>query len=194
MRGLTRLAPSVLLAALALTTPVHAAPADDRAAFGIAMGAPVRQLSGARPFKPGWYDVVAPPAPDPRFDRVAVEAFAGTGVCVVQGVSSLISRDADGARVRAAVDRLADDFSARYGQPLKLDACTGLTCAPDAWGEDVQTGDRRYGYRWDVRGGPIRQVSVVVLAHSVSSFVYLVQYDSAELTGCRTEELHTPES
>ena len=192
MRSPTRLAPS-LLAVLVLAAPAQAAAADDRLAFGIAMGAPVRQLSGAKAFKPGWYNVAAPPAPDPRFDKVAVEAFAQTGVCVVQGVSALVTQDANGAKVRRAVDRLADDFSTRYGQPLKLDSCTGLACAPDAWGEDVQTGDRRYGYRWDVRGGPIRQVSVVVLAHSVSSFVYLVQYDSAQLTDCRSEELRTPE-
>ena len=185
MRGLVALA----IAVVAL--PARAAESD---AFGVAMGAPAKSLHGAEEFKPGWYALAEPPRRDPRFDKVAVEAFPGAGVCAVQGVSATIRNDADGAKVRAAVDRLADDYSARYGQPLKLDSCTGLACAPDAWGEDVQTGDRRYGYRWDVRGGPIREVSVLVLAHSVSSFVYLVEFHSAAINGCRDEELRSSDN
>ncbi len=133
--------------------------------------------------------MAAPPRPDPRFEKVAVEAFSKTGVCVVQGVSPMVRADPDGAKIRAAIDTLADDFSARYGQPEKLDVCKGFACAAQTWGEDMQIGDRRYGYRWEVRGGPIRTVSVVAVAHSVSSFTYVVQFDSAELTGCRFEEL-----
>ena len=41
-----------------------------------------------RRFKPGWYRWRLRPRPDPRFAKVAVEAFGETGVCVVQGVSS----------------------------------------------------------------------------------------------------------
>ncbi len=40
-----------------------------------------------------------------------------------------------------------------------------------------------------MRGGPIRTVSVVAVAHSVSSFTYVVQFHSPDLTGCRFEEL-----
>ncbi len=187
MKGFAVLA----IIAVTIALPAQAAEGD---AFGVAMGAPAKSLQGAQEFKPGWYALPEPPRRDPRFDKIAVEAFPATGVCVVQGVSTTIRGDADGAKVRAAVDRLADDYSARYGQPLKLDSCTGLACAPDAWGEDVQTGDRRYGYRWDVRGGPIREVSVLVLAHSVSSFVYLVEFHSAAINGCRDEELRTPDN
>ena len=181
-----------ILAALVLCLPLTARaapPADGRAVFGIPLGAPMSTIQGAKSFKPGWYRVDAPPKPDPRFEKFAVEAFGKTGVCVVQGVSPLIRADPDGSKVRAAIDTLADDFSTRYGQPEKLDLCQGFACAPAAWGEDLQTGDRRYGYRWEVRGGPIRTVSVVAVAHSVSSFTYVVQFDSAELTGCRFEEL-----
>lgn len=184
--------PFAVLLALAVCLPPAARaapPAEGKAVFGIPLGAPVKQIAGARQFKPGWFQVAAPPKPDPRFEKVAVEAFGGTGVCVVQGVSPLIRADADGTKVRAAMDALADDFSARYGQPEKLDLCKGFACAAQTWGEDLQVGDRRYGYRWEVRGGPIRTVSVVAVAHSVSSFTYVVQFDSAELTGCRFEEL-----
>jgi hypothetical protein len=180
------------LLVLAVCAPLAARaapPAEGKAVFGIPLGASVKQIEGARQFKPNWFQVAAPPKPDPRFEKVAVEAFGKTGVCVVQGVSPLVRADADGAKIRAAIDTLADDFSARYGQPEKLDACKGFACAPQTWGEDMQIGDRRYGYRWDVRGGPIRTVSVVAVAHSVSSFTYVVQFDSAELTQCRFEEL-----
>ena len=185
-----KLLAALLVLALCLPLAARAAPpVEGKAVFGIPLGASVKQIAGARQFKPGWFQVAAPPKPDPRFAKVAVEAFGKTGVCVIQGVSSMIRADADGTKVRAAIDALADDFSARYGQPEKLDLCKGFACAAEAWGEDLQLGDRRYGYRWEVRGGPIRTVSVVAVAHSVSSFTYVVQFDSAELTGCRAEEL-----
>jgi hypothetical protein len=36
-------------------------------------------------------------------------------------------------------------------------------------------------------------VSVVAVAHSVSSSVFLVQFDSGALTTCRAAELQTPD-
>ena len=182
----------VLLAGAAATPVSAAPPSDGKAAFGVAMGEPVRKLPGAKYFKPGWYQLAAPPKPDPRFSGVAVEAFADTGVCVVQGVSPEITGDPDGTRIRRAIDRLADDFSMTYGQPERLDSCSDSACAPDLWGQDLQTGDRRYGYRWalhDAKTNEVREVSVVALAHSVSSFVFLAQFDSGDLTGCRAAEL-----
>ncbi|MEI9889635.1 MAG: hypothetical protein WDN45_02445 [Caulobacteraceae bacterium] len=83
-------------------------------------------------------------------------------------MSPEIVGDPTGAKVRLAMDRLADDFSAVYGQPLKLDSCKGGACVPDLWGEDLQTGDRRYGYRWEMHEGPahaVREVSVIAVAH-----------------------------
>jgi hypothetical protein len=85
------------------------------------------------------------------------------------------------------MDRLADDFSAAYGPPQKLDVCKGGPCALNLWGEDLQTGDRRYGYRWtlhDAGADAVREVSVVAVAHSVSSFVFLAQFDSGALSAC----------
>jgi hypothetical protein len=175
------------LAAPALAAP----PSDGKDAFGIAMGSSVRKVEGAKQFKPGWYDVPAPPKPDARFKSVAVEAFSDTGICVIQAVSPEFTRDEGGAKIRQAIDRLADDFSTLYGQPEKLDVCTGFGCAPDLWGEDLQTGSRRYGYRWATHGGAagsVRDISVVAVAHSVTSFVFLVQFDSNELTRCRFNE------
>src|SRR4051812_5296140 len=78
---------AVLLLGLSASGARAAPPADGRAAFGIPMGAQVRALPGAKAFKPGWYQLDAPPKPDPRFAQVAVEAFGDTGVCVIQGVS-----------------------------------------------------------------------------------------------------------
>jgi len=183
---------AVLLAAGLAAPALAAPPSDGKDAFGVPMGASVRKLEGARSFKPGWYQLAAPPKPDPRFDKVAVEAFADTGVCVVQAVSPEIAADPTGARIRLAIDRLADDFSAVYGQPQKLDSCTGGACVSDLWGEDLQTGDRRYGYRWalhDAKSREVREVSVIAVAHSVSSYVFLAQFDSGDLTGCRANEL-----
>ena len=203
MAALLKMHRFALLAALALglsapvvlTTAAWAAPpADGRAAFGIPMGAQVRALPGAKAFKPGWYQLAAAPKPDPRFAQVAVEAFGDTGVCVVQAVSPEITGDPSGTRIRLAIDRLADDFSAVYGQPLRLDACAAAACAPELWGEDLQTGARRYGYRWEMHDGPengVREASVVAVAHSVSSYVFLVQFDSGALSSCRTAELQT---
>lgn len=190
-----RLLPAICALFLFLLTAeaVQAAPpSDGKDAFGVPMGAPIRSLEGAKRFKPGWYQLAAPPKPDPRFAKVAVEAFSDTGVCVVQAVSPEITGDPAGAKIRLAMDRLADDFSAVYGQPQKLDSCRGSACAPDLWGEDLQTGDRRYGYRWEMHDGPsnaVREVSVVAVAHSVSSAVFLVQFDSGDLTRCRANEL-----
>jgi hypothetical protein len=189
---------SFALAALALGLASPAAfaapPADSHAAFGVPMGAPVRALDGAKPFKPGWYQLAAPPKPDPRFAQVAVEAFGDTGVCVVQAVSPEITGDPTGAKIRAAIDRLADDFSAVYGAPQRLDSCSDAACAPELWGEDLQAGARRYGYRWQMHDAPdsgVREVSVVAVAHSVSSSVLLAQFDSGALTSCRTAELQS---
>ena len=184
--------PLAAVALLAAATTAAAAPSSDgRDAFGIAMGAPIGKIAGARAFKPGWYRLAAPPRPDPRFDKVAVEAFARTGVCVVQAVGAEITDDPTGAKIRAAMDRLADDFSATYGQPQKLDLCKGGPCVPDLWGEDLQTGERRYGYRWTMHDAPakgVREVSIVAVAHSVSRFVYLAQFDSGALTACAAGE------
>jgi hypothetical protein len=158
--------------------------------FGIAMGSQAAQLDGARRFKPGWY-TVTPPRPDGQFRQVAVEAFRSTGVCVVQAASPTIADDADGAKVRAAIDRLAETYSATLGKPEKLDSCKSLICAPELWGEDLLAGDRRYGYRWQLRGGQIpkvREVSLVAVARSVSSFTYLVEYQSDALTACHANE------
>ena len=177
---------------LALAGPASAAPpSDGHDAFGIVMGAPIGKVAGAKAFRPGWYDVASPPRPDPRFAKVAVEAFPRTGVCVVQAVSAEIAGDPTGVKIRTAIDRLADDFSARYGQPQKLDLCTSGLCAPDLWGEDLQTGERRYGYRWamhDAADDGVREVSVVAVAHSVSSFVLLAQFDSGALAACSAYE------
>ena len=184
----------LLIAAAALAAAASAAaapPSDGQGAFGILMGSPIAKVAGAKAFKPGWYQVASPPEPDPRFAKVAVEAFARTGVCVVQAVGAEIAGDPTGVKIRTAIDRLADDFSGQYGQPQKLDLCTSGLCAPDLWGEDLQTGDRRYGYRWamhDAADHSVREVSVVALAHSVSSFVYLVQFDSGALTACAANE------
>jgi hypothetical protein len=184
----------VLLLMAAAPAARAAPPADAHAAFGIAMGSPVRKLPGAKAFRPGWYQVAVPPRPDPRFVKWAVEAFGDTGVCVVQAVSPEISGDPTGAQIRLAIDRLADDFSAVYGQPKKLDQCSGAACAAELWGEDMQAGARRYGYRWELHDAPengVREVSVVANAHSVSSYVFLVQFDSGDLTRCRAAELQT---
>jgi hypothetical protein len=181
----------VLTAAGAQAAP----PADGHAAFGVRMGAPASALANASEFKPGWYRLTAVPKPDPRFTQVAVEAFADTGVCVVQAVSPEITADPAGTRIRAAIDRLADDFSRVYGAPLRLDTCSDAACAPELWGEDLQAGARRYGYRWDLHDAPddgVREVSVVAVAHSVSSSVFLAQFDSGALTTCRAAELQTP--
>jgi hypothetical protein len=181
----------LLLAGLA--APAFAAPpSSGKDAFGVPLGGSIRKVEGAKAFKPGWYQLAAPPQPDPRFAKVAVEAFGDTGICVIQGVSPEITGDPDGAKVRRAIDRLADDFSAVYGQPERLDECKGGACVPDLWGEDLQTGDRRYGYRWalhDAKPHEVREVSVIAVAHSVSSSVFLAQFDSGDLTGCRANEL-----
>ena len=188
----------ILLCALALglsaPSALAAPPTDGHAVFGIPMGLSVRKLEGAKAFKPGWYKLAAPPKPDPRFTQVAVEAFGDTGICVVQAVSPEIAGDAAGVKIRAAIDRLADDFSKVYGAPQRLDDCSNAACAPELWGEDLQTGARRYGYRWALHDAPdngVREVSVVAMPHSVSSSVFLAQFDSGDLTRCRAAELQT---
>ena len=172
-----------------------APPSDGKDAFGVAIGERISRLPGAKEFKPGWYQLPAAPKPDPRFSRLAVEAFGETGVCVIQAVGAEITGDPDGAKVRLAMDRLADDFSMVYGAPQKLDSCSDAACAPDLWGQDLQTGDRRYGYRWALHDAPrtgVREVSLIAVAHSVSSFVYLAQFDSGALTACRANEIALP--
>jgi hypothetical protein len=186
------LAPAALglLAPAALAAP----PADGHAAFGVRMGSPVSALGDTREFKPGWRQLALPPQPDPRFAQVAVEAFGDTGVCVVQAVSPEITGDPSGVKIRAAIDRLADDFSKVYGAPQRLDSCNDSACAPELWGEDLQAGARRYGYRWALHDAPdngVREVSVVAMAHSVSSSVFLAQFDSGALTACRMAELQS---
>jgi hypothetical protein len=181
--------PLITALAIACAVPAGAFAAEDP--FGIPIGAPVSRIEGARMFKPGWYHVARPPAPDPQFSAVAVEAFAPTGVCVVQAVSPLIKADPDGAKVRLAIERLVQAYSAALGQPDKLDTCKSLICAPELWSADMLTGDRRYGYRWRPRGGPlrrVREVSVIAIAHSTSSFTYMVEYQGDELTRCTSEE------
>jgi hypothetical protein len=178
--------------AIALALTFAAAPAfaaEDP--FGIPMGTPIAQLPAARAFKPGWYQVT-PPNPDARFARVAVEAFRPTGVCVVQAVSPLIGADPEGTKVRAAIDRVAQAYSETLGQPEKLDSCNSMLCAPDLWAVDVLTGERHYGYRWRVRGGAlrhVREVSVVVVAHSATTFTYLAEYQGDDLARCTAEEI-----
>jgi hypothetical protein len=186
--------PDLRLRLITVLAIIGAVPAVAFAAedpLGIPIGAPVSRIEGAKPFKPGWYRVAKPPAPDAQFAGVAVEAFGPTGVCVVQAVSPLIKADPDGAKVRLAIEHLAQTYSTTLGQPEKLDSCKSLICAPDLWGADMLTGDRRYGYRWQLRGGPlrrVREVSVVAVAHSVSSFTYMVEYQGDELTRCAAEE------
>jgi hypothetical protein len=168
-----------------------ACPAAVPGPFGIRMGAPVSKLDGARRFKPGWYHVARPPLPDARFDGVAVEAFPATGVCVVQAISPVIGGDPEGVRIRAEVDRLAQAFSADFGQPEKLNTCSSMICAPEFWASDLLAGERRYGYRWRTHGEVIphvREVSVVVLARSATAFTYLVEYQGDALTACQAEE------
>ncbi|HEY4029195.1 MAG TPA: hypothetical protein VGM25_02545 [Caulobacteraceae bacterium] len=196
LKTLRRAALAIL--ALALCAPLAAPsiaradpPADGGSAFGITMGASVRKLEGARVFKPGWYKVAAPPKPDPRFTQVAVEAFADTGVCVVQAVSPEVIGDPAGVKIRSTADRLADDFSRTYGAPERLDSCSNAACAADLWGEDMQAGARRYGYRWEMHDAPdkgVREASLVVIPHSVSSYVLLLQFDSGALTPCQMAE------
>jgi hypothetical protein len=184
------------LGLLALAAPALAAPpSSGKDAFGVAMGEKVSQLAGAKEFKPGWYQLPAAPKPDPRFSKIAVEAFGETGVCVVQAVGPEITADPTGAKLRLAIDRLADDFSMVYGAPQKLDSCSDAACAPDLWTQDLQTGDRHYGYRWALHDSPkgaVREVSVIAVAHSVSSAVYLAQFDSGDLTACRANEVALP--
>ncbi len=177
------------LALALLAASAGAAHAQDL--FGIPMGGPASQL-GAKPFKPGWYQVT-PPQPDPQFEKFAVEAYRATGVCVIQGVSALIVADPEGVKVRAAIDRLAEAYSPALGAPEKLDTCRSMICAPEFWGVDMATGERRYGYRWRIKSGgalkKVREVSVVALARSASSFTYLVEYQSDAVTACTTQEL-----
>ncbi|MDB5458658.1 MAG: hypothetical protein JWO72_399 [Caulobacteraceae bacterium] len=168
-----------------------ACPAAVPGPFGIRIGAPVSRLDGARRFKPGWYQVARPPLPDARFDKVAVEAFPATGVCVVQAVSPVIVSDPEGVGIRAEVDRLAQAFSADFGRPEKLNTCSSMICAPEFWASDLLAGERRYGYRWRTQGGAIphvREVSVLAVARSATAFTYLVEYQGDALTACRTEE------
>jgi len=195
MRALPILLRSFVLALLLAGPALAAPPSTGKEAFGIPIGGSIGKVEGARMFKPGWYQLAAPPKPDPRFSKVAVEAFGDTGVCVIQAVSPEITGDPTGAKVRLAIDRLADDFSAVYGAPERLDSCKGGACAADLWGEDLQTGDRRYGYRWALHDSgvhAVREVSVIAVAHSVSSFVFLAQFDSGDLTGCRANEVALP--
>jgi hypothetical protein len=180
-----------LITALALLGAVPAAALAAEDPFGIPIGAPVSKIEGAKPFKPGWYHVAKPASPDPRFAGVAVEAFAPTGVCVVQAVSPLIKTDPDGTKVRLAIEHLVQAYSETLGQPQKLDTCKSLICAPELWSADMLTGDRRYGYRWSPRGGAlrrVREVSVIAIAHSTSSFTYMVEYQGDDLTRCVAEE------
>jgi hypothetical protein len=178
----------VLLALAAAGAP------DPEAPFGLRMGQPVAE--GAQSFKPGWYSVPHPPRDEPDLVKAAVEAFPETGICVVQGVSAEIGDDADGARTRAAIDAVAQRLSATYGAPQKLDACSGFACAPEDWTQDLQTGDRRYGYRWSMHAAPahgVREASVVAVAHAARRAAFLVQWDSGDLTGCRRAQLEAGE-
>jgi hypothetical protein len=189
-----RFAALSILLVLAAGAAQAAPPSDGHAVFGIPMGSQVRKLEGAKAFKPGWYGLATPPKPDSRFAQVAVEAFGDTGICVVQAVSPEITGDPAGVKIRAAIDRLADDFSKVYGAPERLDSCSNAACAPELWGEDLQTGARRYGYRWALHDAPengVREVSVVATPHSVSSYVFLVQFDSGALTSCQRAERQT---
>lgn len=174
-------------AALAAAGQGAAGPA---ALFGIVLGAPVASLPGARPFKPGWY-AVPPPHPEPGLERAAVEAFADTGICVIQGVGPVIAHDPEGVRTRAAIDALAWRMSELYGEPAKVDDCTSLVCKPEFWAIDLETGERRYGYRWprrDSRPHGIWEISLVAQARNASDLVYLVEVDSQDLNGCRDAE------
>jgi hypothetical protein len=186
---------AVLGALMAPTLTRAAPPSDGKDAFGVAMGEHIGRLPGAKEFKPGWYQLSVAPKPDPRFTKLAVEAFGETGVCVVQATGPEITGDPTGAKARLAIDRIADDFSMVYGAPQKLDSCSDAACAPDLWGQDLETGDRHYGYRWalhDAPKGAVREVSLIAVAHSVSSFVYLAQFDSGDLTACRANEVALP--
>ncbi len=167
-----------------------AAPTAPPALFGIALGAPVSAIPGARPFKPGWY-AVPPPRPEPGLVQAAVEAFPDTGVCVIQGVGPVIAADPDGAKARAAIDALADRLSERYGEPAKLDDCSSLVCKPEFWAVDLQTGERHYGYRWSLHDGRphgVWDIALVAEARSARDLVYLVEADGQNLTGCRDAE------
>jgi hypothetical protein len=109
----------------------------------------------------------------------------------VQAVSPVIGSDPDGAKVRAAIDHLVQAYSTSLGQPEKLDSCKSLICAPELWGADMMTGDRHYGFRWRLRGGPlrrVREVSVIAVAHSTTSFTYLVEYQGDALAECTARE------
>jgi hypothetical protein len=170
------------------------APAPPAALFGIALGAPLAAIPGARPFKPGWYRVDPPPRPEQGLERAAVEAFADTGVCVIQGAGPAIRDDPDGAKARAAIDALAARISQRYGPAAKADDCSSLVCAPAFWAIDVETGERHYAYRWsphaDAAPG-VWEISVFAVARSATVPGYVVQYDSPDVTACRDAENQT---
>lgn len=98
--------------------------------------------------------VVAAPTPHPLFSRYIVQATAELGVVWIKGLGEVIGNDNFGTATKAAVDRLSEQLSSKYGTGQKQDfLMTGsIWSDPQDWMAALNHNERAYNVMWE-RGG-----------------------------------------
>lgn len=118
--------------------------------FGIAFYVPLTQLTVLQELGQGAYIVEAPTS-HPLFQSYVVRATPALGVVWVKGLGPEIDNDNFGTTTRAAVDRLAEQLTHKYGQPKKSDFLMQGSIWSEAqdWMAALNNNERFYHYSWE---------------------------------------------
>ncbi len=120
------------------------------APFGIAFYAPVTDLKVVSEIGQGAYAVEAP-TPHPLFGSYLVRATPTFGVVWVKGLGAEIENDNFGTATTAAVDRIAEQLTHRYGKAKKTDFLMqgSIWSDPQDWMSALDHNERYYSYSWE---------------------------------------------
>lgn len=119
--------------------------------FGIAAGMSLAELdkSAQRDPETGLAVLGSAPVPSSQFPTVAVVAFPETGVCEVRGMSREFESDSYITAATGFADEVAGALDSRYGKGKLDEGCSGYACDNQFKLQEIESGARWYGYRWE---------------------------------------------
>lgn len=144
--------------------------------------------------EPHWYDCTTAPRPHPDFGSYLILYVDGIGTCVIKGVGKTILDSGYGSKTKAAVDKIRDQLTKRYGRfTEKYDKVFGrLWRDPEYWLMGLYKADRFYTYVWERASGSenfgkIAKLGVTAKAAGSTTGYVVVEFYTEKYDQCNQE-------
>lgn len=142
-------------------------------AFGVRMGAPVREYGGKRPagVDNPYYFSIDVPKPNGEFESYSALATPQTGICKVSAIGKTHENDAYGTEAKSAFSSLRLALRSRYGPSEDFDFIRNdaLWDEPREWVWSIYKEERSVASFWTKEAGASLPAELKAIALDVNS-------------------------